>query len=191
MNHKIFKAWMVTAALLSLTACAPKPMNMIFNPLAQASPVNIYKGQNFKIVVQDQRREKHLLKVLDSDGDAVRHAPGSSIVERLTASIKQSYRAQGLNVNDYAGAAIIIDIIQLETVVSQNIASHQAALSAEFKVTVKDLKHTTHKVFVGNSKRDGILRFDIALLERDLNALAQTVMADIYADSYIRQAIDK
>ena len=182
----------LTAGIIGLAGCAAKPVNMILNaptPLEYSNNLT-YMGQNYKVVVQDIRNEKHLLKVIDSDGDAVRHAPGSPIIENLTKSMKQSFQAQGVTVNDYAGAKVILDIVQLETVVEQTALDYEASLSVEFKVTIQYTNNQSFdKTFSGNSTRSGILKYDIALLERDLNALVETVLADIYNDEFIIQAI--
>lgn len=186
MNKVLF----ISALILTVVGCAPKPQNMIINPPEPLDYTNTYRGQNFKVVVQDTRREKHLLKVLDSDGDAVYHKPGSPIVENLMMSLKQSFKAQGLTVNDYAGPQLQLDIIQMETVVQQTMVDYDAALSVEFKLTVDHLNNRTyHKVFTGQSTRSGVLKFDLALLERDMNALIKQVLAEMYADKFVQQSI--
>jgi len=180
----------LTIATLSLTGCAPKPVNMILNAPEPLAYSNVYQGQNFKISIQDKREQAHLLKVVDTDGDAVRHAAGSPILENLAKSMKQSFKAQGLTVNDYAGPTIELGIIQLETVVAQTAFDYEASLAVEFKVTVKHTDNQSFdKTFSGHSTRSGVLKYDIALLERDLNALVKQVLADMYADDFIIQSI--
>lgn len=175
-------------ALFTISACAPKPVKMIFAPPSEQGQSNLYRGENYQITVNDYRAEKHLLKVIRGD-DTEHHQPGSPIIQNLTKSLKQSFKHQGITVNDYAGDQIIVDIIQLETVVEQTLVDYQASMSVELKVTIKNGNKRTYKHFTGHSERSNYLKYDLALLERDLNALIERVLADMYADSYIQQSI--
>jgi uncharacterized lipoprotein YajG len=184
------KALLISALVIAVCGCAPKPKNMIINTPEPLEYSNIYRGQNFKVVVQDSRREKHLIKVLDSDGDAVLHQPGSPIVKNLSMSLKQSFKAQGLTVNEYAGPKLLLEIIQMETVVEQSMVDYDAALTVEFRLTIDHMNNRSyHKIFTGHSTRGGILRFDLALLERDMNALIEQVLDDMYQDQFVQQTI--
>lgn len=186
-----FKGLILSLVVLSTTACAPKPVNLIFTPPSVQGQSNLYQGQNFAIKVNDIRREKHLLKVLRG-GTPEHHKAGTNIIEKLTGSLKQSYKNQGLTINDYAGNTITIDVIQLETVVEQTVVDYSGVLSIELKVTVahaNQKKNIDEKVFTAHSTRDGYLKYDPALLERDLNKLIAVALNDIYNDGFIQKAI--
>ena len=188
-----FKGLIFSTMILSITACAPKPVNLIFTPPTEQGKSNTYRGQNYAVKVNDTRRESHLLKVIGS-GDAEYHKAGTPVVQNLEKSLQQSFKNQGLTVNDYAGNQIIIDIIQLETVVEQTLVDYSAVLSIELRVNITRVdnnKSVDNKVFTGHSNRSGYLKYDAALLERDLNKLTATVLDDIYSDGFIQQAIGK
>lgn len=189
----ILNTLILSAVILSVSACAPKPVNLIFVPPSEQGQSNLYRGQNFAVQVNDIRSEKHLLKVLRSD-DTERHDAGSPVVENLAKSLKQSFENQGLTINDYAGNQIIVDIIQLETIVEQTLAGYEAVLSIELKVNIAHANQTStidSKVFTGHSTRSGYLKYDAPLLERDLNKLIATVLEDIYNDGFVQQSINQ
>lgn len=186
-----FKGLILSTMILSITACAPKPVNLIFTPPSVQGQSNTFQGQNYAVVVNDVRREKHLLKVLRS-GDVEHHKAGTPVVKNLTQSLKQSYQNQGLTINDYAGNQIIVDIIQFESVVEQTLVDYDAILSIELRVNIAHAdknKTVDNKVFTGHSTRSGYLKYDAALLERDLNKLTAKVLSDIYNDGFIQQSI--
>lgn len=188
-----FKGLILSTMILSISACAPKPVNLIFAPPSEQGQSNTYRGQNYAVQVNDLRREEHLLKVLGS-GEPEYHKAGTPVVKHLTKSLQQSFEKQGLTVNEYAGNKIIVDIIQLETIVEQTLVDYSAVLSIELRVNIErtDMnKSVDNKVFTGHANRSGYLKYDAALLERDLNKLIATVLSDIYNDGFIQQSINK
>jgi uncharacterized lipoprotein YajG len=174
---------------LGLTGCSSGPSAMIFSPLKVASITNVYQGQTFKVHVSDNRAEKHLLKVIDSEGNKSRHPSARAVERKLLENFSSGFSGQGLTINPHAGATIKLSIMQMETVVAQASFKYEAALSVEFKVTITRNSKTFYKTFTGHTSREGILKFDIARLEQDLNLLVTKVMGDIFNDDYIQQSI--
>ena len=173
----------------ALTGCSTGPSAMIFSPQKVVSITNIYQGQAYKVHVSDNRSEKYLLKVIDSEGNKSRHPSANAVERKLLENLSSGFSVQGLTINPHAGATINLSIMQMETVVAQASFKYEAALSVEFKVTITRGSKTFYKTFTGHTSREGILKFDIARLEQALNQLVKTVMGDIFNDDYIRQSI--
>lgn len=191
MKHLVLSLRMMLCLCLSmpLGGCSTGPSTMIFSPPKVASIANVYQGQTYKVHVSDNRSEKHLLKVIDSEGKKSRHPSANAIERKLLENLSNGFSVQGLTINPHAGATINLSIMQMETVVAQESFKYEAALSVEFKVTITRDNKTFYKTFTGQTSREGILKFDIARLEQDLNQLVSTVMGDIFNDDYIQQSI--
>lgn len=186
------KTALMLLALLStsiMTGCSSSPASMIFSPPKVYSMATVYQGQHYDVKVSDNRTQKHLLKVIDSDGKKSHLPANAKVQDKLLENLSSGFSVQGLRITDAAQASISLSIIQLETVVAQADFKYDAALSVEFKVTIKRGSKTFYKTFTGHTNREGVLQFDIARLEQDLNQLVNTVLGDIFNDDYIRQSI--
>ena len=191
MKHLVLSLSTMLCLLLcmALTGCSTGPSAMIFSPQKVVSITHVYQGQSYKVHVSDNRSEKHLLKVIDSEGNKSRHPSANAVERKLLENLSSGFTVQGLTINPHAGATINLSIMQMETVVAQASFKYEAALSVEFKITITRGSKTFYKTFTGHTNREGILKFDIARLEQDLNQLVKTVMGDIFNDDYIRQSI--
>ena len=78
------------ASAYLLTACAAKPIQMQFNPLTQYPNTPLYQGQNYRVEVNDQRREPHLLKVITVTNDTSTHKAVAAVVPNLTQSLNKA-----------------------------------------------------------------------------------------------------
>ncbi len=191
MKHPVLSLRMMLCVILCsvLVGCSSGPSTMIFSPSKVTSITNVYQGQTFKVQVSDNRNEKHLLKVIDSEGNKSRRPSKNAVEHKLLENFSSGLAEQGLTINPHAGSTINLSIMQMETVVAQESLKYEAALSVEFKVTITRNNKTLYKTFTGHTSREGILKFDIARLEQDLNLLATKVMGDIFNDDYIQQSI--
>jgi uncharacterized lipoprotein len=183
------KNLMLLVTMLLLSGCAARPTNMIFSPQDVHSMALIYHGQSYKVAVLDNRNAKHLLKVIDTDGKKQHHQASNSITTKLAESLTSRLSKQGLTISTNVPSTIELSIVQLETVVAQHSLKYDASFAVEFKVTIKRDNRTFYKTFTGHSTREGVLDFDIARMEADLNQLVTTVLADIFNDQYLIQSI--
>lgn len=173
---------------MTLVGCATKPIGLVITPPATQGEAHTYQRQNFSIEIQDKRQKKHLLKVIRSE-EPVHHEPGNDIFTNLSNSIKQSFDHQGITINPYAGNNILVEVLQLETVVKQNMVTYEASTAIELKITVAKPDQAWFKVFTGHTDRNGYMNYHVRNLEQDLDTLVAKVLADIYADDYIQSAI--
>ena len=172
-----------------MLGCASTPTKMIFAPTKAYEMATIYNGQQYQINVTDNRRAKHLLKVI-ADDDKTNYLPAANAVDtQLLDNFSSGLIAQGLNKVNYGTAVIDLSIIQLEAVVAQHPLKYDASFAAEFKVTVSRNGRTFFKTFTGHSTREGPLRFDVSRMEQDLNQLVKELLGDIFNDQYIVQSI--
>ena len=165
---------------------------MVFAPQKNYTMATIYNGQSFAIEVDDKRTSKHLLRVTDSDGKKQSYPSSSPINNQLKDNLQTGFAVQGINIDADPAVAptITLSVNQLEAIVKQDNFEYNAAFVVEFKLQITQGNKTFSKIFTGNATNKGILRYDVAKMEQELNKLVSAVFDTIYADLQVRQNIE-
>ncbi len=181
----------VIISLAVITGCS-SPHSMVFAPQKNYTMATIYNGQSFAIEVDDKRTSKHLLRVTDSDGKKQSYPSSSPINNQLKDNLQTGFAVQGINIDADPAVAptITLSVNQLEAIVKQDNFEYNAAFVVEFKLQITQGNKTFSKIFTGNATNKGILRYDVAKMEQELNKLVSAVFDTIYADLQVRQNIE-
>lgn len=175
-----------------LSGCGNSPSRMIFTPDGSPSLQRIYNSPTVTLTVADQRPGQQLLTV-NKAGNGKQHYPAATpVTEKLQHSLRNGLTKQGIRVvnpHDQAAAHITLTVHRLEALIEQSPLKYDAAFVVELRINVNTKDHTFKKTFTGNATHQGILQFDMARIELELNRLTGKVLNNIFNDHELQQSI--
>jgi len=177
-----FKALMISATLVALSACQSVPDPLLVNAQVSAAKVNAPVA----LSVNDMRSHNYLMRVKLSD-DQAQFAPSEPLIETAVYEAL----AERLNLDNNAGATMQVAINEAVIEVEQGSVKHlvEHKINLQVKVTQGDTTYT--RDYNGKASSEGAFRADAAALESDFSALLSQLLNDILRDEKLNALLDQ
>ncbi|WP_199610959.1 YajG family lipoprotein [Flocculibacter collagenilyticus] len=171
----------VSVITIAIAGCSQTPTSLILQPSLDSHSIPPQLS-GFRLNVVDERAQPAIAFIHKDD--------------QLTAKISASTPAQQLisnaltpakNFNPVATKVLNVAITKLHSDVKQSSVSHEVANYIELTLTLNNQQQTFTKSYQGNSQYKGPLKYDIAVLEKELNMLISNVLTEALADEELQQ----
>lgn len=164
---------------LLLVACSSAPTHVILAPEITQIPHHKYQNTHVSLKVVDMRASNHVVQIL-KEGKAATVLSSEQRLEKLVAAVMtDTWKKQGVQFNQLSNTQVKIIIDKAITSVNQKAMSYDTQSEIIITVKIETPKQTLTNTFKSRGNSEGVLKADIAVLERDFNQNLNTLLTQI------------
>lgn len=184
-----FKFISVVFIVLFISACASKPTTIKLAPKVTNHPSTIYANHKGKVLVNDLRKNVHIVEVLSADGPPKYINTNSSLKNVLQKHFSTQLATQGMRVTKDALVIVQFNIERARTYVNQDVLDYRSNTIIKIKVHVENPIQTLSKTFTLRATTRGALTADIDELEQDFNVQLAKLINQVIEDDQLQEFI--
>lgn len=188
-NSSFYRFFAMSTLSVLITACSNAPSTFIVTPTLQLTANNHYSGQQATVTVEDMRTAHHLLEVVKKDSPAhivtSRTPLQASVAKAFSAGLKRS----GLEVTPASANQLRLVINQAKITVDQSLSKYESRSIIRLTAQFSGGDSTLTKTFNSRTTSNGLLKADMAVLERDFNLQLSNLVTQVIQDPELQQFI--
>ncbi|MDO6428636.1 YajG family lipoprotein [Thalassotalea sp. 1_MG-2023] len=189
--RRFFAISTIIATSAIITACSTAPSAFIVTPQLLLPSNNHYSGQHASVKVEDMRTAHHVLEIVKEDSAAQivtsRTPLQTDIATAFTAGLKKS----GLDVSSASANQLRLVINQAKITVEQSLSKYASQSVIRLTVQFSGGDKTLTKTFNSRSTSNGVLKADMAVLERDFNQQLSDLLTQVVQDPELQQFVQR
>ncbi len=171
--------------MLSVSACSSQQSHFIVAPQLMSSATFTSESCSATLNVADLRIDKHLVAIFRENEPTSFIASRQFLTEVIAEAMTEPWAAQGVKIVKNSTNRIDLNLNKSEVAVEQTLTSYSSVTHIEMQVTVNTSSQTLTKTFNSNGQSKGLLKADLAVLERDFNRALSTLLEQIITDQEI------
>lgn len=170
-------------------ACSNAPSSMIIAPEVRISQQNGYVGEQALIRVSDMRTAHHLVEVIQED-KAAQIVTSDVPLQKVTYNAYvDNLKSNGLEVVATSTNQLSLVINQAKVTVNQSLTKYSSQSQITLTAQLKVGESTLTKTFNSKASSNGLLKADIAVIERDFNQQLGNIIAQVVQDPELQAFI--
>ena len=180
---------LMTIALSSslLVACANAPTSVVVSPEVMISQSSLNANKSATLTVQDMRTAQHIIEIKKKDQAAQLLSLGNSLTSAIQTPMQKSFEKTGLLISGSSGNQVTLFINSALISVEQELTKYSSASQIRLTAKVENNNETLTKTFNSKTTSEGVLKADIAVLERDFSQQLANLLGQIAQDPEISQ----
>lgn len=190
MMNNIIKYLLIIIASSSLVACAVKHQKIVFYPdlhtvgqqiatYTAAAPVNVS--------VQDRRGISHIATVTNDSNEKQLIQATEAPMDTLSMQFLALLKSLNIHTSNNAATKLTLYVDMLDVRIRQSQVAHDASVQVQFTLVINTTNKTFKKPFYGNMRVEGLFTFDMAVIERELNQLVESLFYKMLNDQEVKQ----
>lgn len=176
------------AVLMLVTGCASKAPSMVFHPdlqlIAQQVPA-IASSTSVAVKVQDRRGISHVITVSDDSDKKQLISATTPPVETIKQQFTELLSSLRVNTSASATKKLTLYVDMLDVRIKQSHVAHDASMQVQFTLVIETSSNTFKKPFYGNMRLEGLFKYDMAVIEKELNLLVESVFQKMLKDQEV------
>lgn len=184
-----FKFISVVFFVLVNSACTSKPTTIKLDPKVTNHPSNIYTNHTGKVLVNDLRKNAHIVEVLSSNKPPAFINTNSSLRNVLSKQFSSQLTTQGMTVNKDALITLKFNVERARTYVNQDVLDYRSNTIIKLKVHIENPVQTLSKTFTLRATTRGALTADIDELEQEFNIQLGKLITQVVEDEQLQDFI--
>jgi uncharacterized lipoprotein len=175
-----YKSIIIPSILALLIAgCSSPPTHLILAPEIVNVPNHNYLNTQATLNVVDMRTSTHVVQIL-KEGKAATVLSSQQRLEKLITNVlTDAWQKQGVQFNQLSNTKINISIDKAINSVTQKTMTYTTQSEIIITVKIETPKQTLTNTFKTRGNSEGVLKADIAVLERDFNQNLNTLLTQI------------
>lgn len=172
-----------------IAGCSSTTEKMVIAPEIYTNKTNQYQQKSAHIEVDDLRNKIHIIEILKEDQAAELISSNQNIAEIIKPALIKAFTQNGLTINSQSENQLTLIVNNAVITVKQALVKYSASNVITLTARVQSGEQTLTKTYNSKGQSEGVLKADIAVLERDFNQQLAKLLLQIVNDSEIQQFI--
>ncbi|OKY26919.1 YajG family lipoprotein [Thalassotalea sp. PP2-459] len=189
--RRFFAISTVIATSAITTACSTTPNAFIVTPQLHLQTNTHYSGQHASVAVEDMRTAHHVLEIIKDDSAAHIVTSRTPLQTDIATAFSAGLKKSGLDVSPTSENQLRLVINQAKITVEQSLSKYASRSVIRLTAQFSGGEKTLTKTFNSTTTSNGILKADMAVLERDFNQQLSSLLTQVVQDPELQQFVQK
>ena len=192
MRNVYFQIILFSVILALLSGCVTKPKQIIFHPdlqLVQSQITGYHPASAISVKINDRRGISHLATVTQDNGDKQFIEAAAPPIKTISDQFLTLLSSLTINTSNDAVKHLTLHVDMIDVRIKQSHVAHDVSVQVQFTLVINTPTNTFKKPFYGNMRIEGIFKYDLAVIERELNQLVETIFQKMLSDQEVKTYI--
>lgn len=172
-------------AMVFISGCSSTSKQMVLSPQIIQQQGAFYAQKTASVAVTDLRASSHIIAIHQEDEPTELISANTHIDNVVKNAYLSTLKGQALTVSDMAPNTIELFINNAHVNVNQSLMKYTVKSQITLTAQVTSNGQTLTKTYNNKGSSEGVLKADLAVLERDFNQQLGKVINQIVQDSEI------
>lgn len=186
---KYLNIFLISLSVAVLFGCATKTPKIVFHPDLQLVGQQLSalpQALSIAVNIEDRRGISHIATVSgESENKQLIYAT-TPPVETISSQFTALLTALNIKASAKASKQLHLYIDMIDVRIRQSHVAHDASVQVQFTLAIKTSRNTFKKPFYGNMRIEGLLGYDIAVIEKELNLLVESLIHKMLSDQEVK-----
>lgn len=186
---KYLNIFLISLSVAVLFGCATKTPKIVFHPDLQLVGQQLSalpQVPSIAVNIEDRRGISHIATVSGESKNKQLIYATKPPVETISSQFTELLTALNIKASAKASKQLHLYIDMIDVRIRQSHVAHDASVQVQFTLAIKTSRNTFKKPFYGNMRIEGLLGYDIAVIEKELNLLVESLIHKMLSDQEVK-----